>query len=553
MKKQLRLTVGLAVLCAVSTHAALIAHWSFDDTLTNSVGAAYAAVSTGSGTPQYSTDAKYGKSLFFTNPDDAAVATNRLTIADGGDWAGSSNWTFSAWIKPTTLDPAIRQTVFSAVGNSGNYTLYSQLRNTQIITYYKDDGGTQRSDAASWGGASNEWYRLTVVFDAANGKVTQYRDSTDGVGGLVLLGSSTNYVTPMTLSNFQLGFVGANFGFQGYMDDVRIYDTALSQTEVDTIPEPVASIGLIAQWSFDGHLNNSVSGSYRGTWAGSGSPAYSLDAKYGKSLLFTNPDSPGLASNKVEIADGGGWAGSSDWTFSAWIKPTRLGPDTKSTVFSASGGSGNYTLYSQLRDSNQIRTFYNDDGAGAQVGTYADWGGAVGEWYRLTVVFDAANGTVTQYRDSTDEVGGLVLLGSSANYAEPMTLSNFQLGFVDSRYFGFQGYMDDVRIYDYALSESEVDALPAPGVRAATIRGISAVSSDVVEIAIFNPDPGFYYNLKGKANLTGSAWTNWPHSDDGVNPFVVTNLDYSSHDGTNKLIYVEAVDATAFFRVDGEP
>ena len=188
------------------------------------------------------------------------------------------------------------------------------------------------------------------------------------------------------------------------------------------------------------------------------------------------------------------------------------------------------------------------------MGTYADWGGAVGEWYRLTVVFDAVNGTVTQYRDSTDEVGGLVLLGSSANYAAPMTLSNFQLGFVDSKYFGFQGYMDDVRIYDYALSEAEVDALPAPGVRAAAIRGISAVSSDVVEIAIFNPDPGFYYNLKGKTDLTGGAWTNWPHSDDWeLHPFVVTNLDYSGHDGTNKLIYVEATNAAAFFRVDGEP
>ena len=80
----------------------------------------------------------------------------------------------------------------------------------------------------------------------------------------------------------------------------------------------------------------------------------------------------------------------------------------------------------------------------------------------------------------------------------------------------------------------------------------SAVSSDVVEIAIFNPDPGFYYNLKGKTDLVAGTWTNWPHSDDGVNPFVVTNLDYSGHDGTNKLVYVQATNAATFFRVDAE-
>lgn len=231
------------MLSALSANAALIAHWTFDDTLTNAVSSAYGAVSSGTGTPQYSTDAIYGKSLLFANPSGNLAVTDKLTILNGGDWAGVSSWTFSAWIKPTTLGTT--QTVFSASGTvNGAYTLYSQLRGTAINTYYKlDDTTSTGTGAVSWGGAVGDWYRLTVVFDSANQTVTEYRDSSDAVGGLVMLKSASNLTTSMTLSGFELGAVANYFGFQGYMDDVLIYDTALSSSEVDVIPEP-ATIGL---------------------------------------------------------------------------------------------------------------------------------------------------------------------------------------------------------------------------------------------------------------------------------------------------------------------
>jgi hypothetical protein len=248
MKKRLALLIGLMLLFVSSAGAALIAHLTFDDTLTNSVSSDYGAVSVGSGTPQYSADAKYGKSLLFTNPQGGANAVNKLNILDGGDWSsGSSSWTFSAWLKPTTLT-GTTQDVFSA-GSAAvpNYATYFDFRNGSINTYYNDDGVTaaQNAGTVAWGGAAGDWYRLTVVFDAASKTVKEYRDNNDELGGLVLLKTSAaNYYTPTTLTNFMLGASsGGKYGFQGYMDDVRIYDTALSQSEVDVIPEP-ATIGL---------------------------------------------------------------------------------------------------------------------------------------------------------------------------------------------------------------------------------------------------------------------------------------------------------------------
>ncbi len=242
MKKSFIVWIAGMALCGSSASAALIAHWTFDDTLTNSVSSKYGAVSIGASTPQYSTDAKYGKSLLFVNPENSTTtAANKLSVLGGGDWIGANSWTFSAWIKPTTL-ATNTHSIFTARSASTIYALYSDLRGSKINTYYNDDGtnGLTGIGVATWGGTTNEWYRYTVTFNADTKIAAAYRDSSDAAGGLVLLRATTNYCTPLTAANFILGAsTGAGgWGFQGYMDDVRIYNTALSQSEVDVISAP---------------------------------------------------------------------------------------------------------------------------------------------------------------------------------------------------------------------------------------------------------------------------------------------------------------------------
>lgn len=235
MNRKWIVLIGSQLLSFLPVRAELIAQWDFENSLTNSVNPAYDAMWTGSGRPQYSSDAKSGSmSLCFRNLGGKENAADMVTVKAGGDWAGVSSWTFSAWVKPTALEAI--QTIFSARGKSGIYTLYSQLRGATINTYYKlDDGTATGTGAVPWGGAEGQWFRVTVVFDAEARTVTEYRDSIDGIGGLVKLKTASNYGVPLTLSNFQIGFVDHFFGFQGCVDDVRIYNTALSEDEVDAI------------------------------------------------------------------------------------------------------------------------------------------------------------------------------------------------------------------------------------------------------------------------------------------------------------------------------
>ncbi|MCK4563630.1 MAG: hypothetical protein KAU94_03015, partial [Verrucomicrobia bacterium] len=84
----------------------------------------------------------------------------------------------------------------------------------------------------------------------------------------------------------------------------------------------------------------------------------------------------------------------------------------------------------------------------------------------------------------------------------------------------------------------------------ATIVGISYISgSNTMRMVIDAPSALVNYHPLGTANLVVPAWTGVPHSDDGVNAFMVTDLSYSTTDGSNVVIYVEANDAVQFFGI----
>jgi len=86
----------------------------------------------------------------------------------------------------------------------------------------------------------------------------------------------------------------------------------------------------------------------------------------------------------------------------------------------------------------------------------------------------------------------------------------------------------------------------------ATIVDWSSVSGSIMKLVIDAPSAAMFYYPKATTSLNLVPWTDVPHSDDGVNPFVVTNLGYSTAEGDNKAIYVETTEATKFFGIGGE-
>ena len=98
-----------------------------------------------------------------------------------------------------------------------------------------------------------------------------------------------------------------------------------------------------------------------------------------------------------------------------------------------------------------------------------------------------------------------------------------------------------------SISVTSISSLPP------TIISLSAVSSSTVKMVVDTIGLKDSYYPMVSSNLVSGSWATVPHSDDELNPFVVTNLSYSSVDatGTNEVIYLQVDHAQKFFKVDG--
>jgi autotransporter-associated beta strand protein len=90
----------------------------------------------------------------------------------------------------------------------------------------------------------------------------------------------------------------------------------------------------------------------------------------------------------------------------------------------------------------------------------------------------------------------------------------------------------------------EVTSTPLPS----SIMGFASVSNNLMKLVVSAPDAA-HTSPKTKADLTSGSWADIAHSDNGINPLVVTNLEYSTAEGTNVAIYVAATNSAAFFGI----
>jgi len=128
---------------------------------------------------------------------------------------------------------------------------------------------------------------------------------------------------------------------------------------------------------------------------------------------------------------------------------------------------------------------------------------------------------------------------------------------VDARYFHvefLEPRNSGVRVFEI---DGYGDVLYSDPTCPPAIVSCSPVSSNVVEMVVNAPGPANRYYLQGTTGLLPGSepWARVAHSDNGVDPFIFTNLAYSASDtatGTNEVIYVQANKSTEFLKVFGD-
>jgi len=233
------------------------------------------------------------------------------------------------------------------------------------------------------------------------------------------------------VNELDLGLVGAGW---------------LTRDEYITSVNP-GDANLVAYYEFEGTANDSGINALHGTE--SGGPSYAA-GMFGQAIVLDGVDDYVDCNNNNSIADITGYV-----TVSAWIKLNQGGIDQKIAA-NQDGIAGGYKM-----------AIFNDDRAEFEIRTSANTailnrgvaGGTVLQtnvWYHVAGVYSEGNYIRTYVNGVLDrELVTTEILGTSTG---ALLLGRQPLG---ANY--FNGQMDDVRIYDSALSKAEIAYLATDG------------------------------------------------------------------------------------------
>jgi hypothetical protein len=409
----------------------LAGYWSLDE---GSGGMAYDASGnanhgTTSGGPGWTTG-KVGGALSFDGVDDYVDAGNDANL----DITGAI--TVEAWIN-------------SAIGETGaDYPLIAGKR-TGFLGYglHVQKYTTPQfwiGDGSDWVGASagavvspNQWYHLVGTYDGSN-LIKIY------VNGVLKNTGSQQSLASSGTKEFRIGLESAIRQWNGLIDDVRIYNRALSAEEVRY---HYNRGGPVAHWKMDegsgstayDSTENDNDGTLYGEMATSTTHGW-VEGKYGSALSFDGVNDYVNCGNIVglDVAD-------LNITIGAWVKTNVTAPDTDVgmrifTTYRASDSS----RFSVGMRANKAFSYVNPAG-GEFLGT-SDIND--GNWHYIVTTYNGV--TQKLYVDAVEENSrNFDLVDEFFSQVDVIGAFHSTDGF-------WNGYIDDLRIYGYARTPEQI-------------------------------------------------------------------------------------------------
>jgi hypothetical protein len=301
--------------------------------------------------------------------------------------------------------------------------------------------------------AENAWHHVVVTRDAAN-KVDLYVDN----GAPTRLFGDVAQTETFTLTRLGGDGLAITDLFSGLLDDVRVYDRAISAAEVnDLYTQGAEPPNLINHWDLDENSGLTAADS-AGTKNGALQPAtpstgwQPAGGHHAGALQFDG------AEDYVTTSIGGY---SAPYTMSMWINLAENPAGTKTLAQGGRTGSCETKPRIQITAN---RALYVKTGGGCSAGnqkTTPDYILTVGAWHHLALVAQVVgwdlylDGARIDYSTMVPSVSGAqACLSIGASFLGECTNPGAS-GF-------FKGMIDDFRIYGRALSAAEIKALYCP-------------------------------------------------------------------------------------------
>jgi hypothetical protein len=433
----------------------------------------------------WSNTAKFGKSVLF-NGTGVDTAASHVDLPNNA-YDTLTQGTISIWFKPNDTGDVLQE-LFSVTDGSNtfdNALEINYLRNTDSIQIWQFfSSTTQLQSETVVPGSQTDWHHVVVTIDSTGNKVYidgQIKSSTYtfGTGATSsFFNSVSTGTTHYTLAcGYDDGGCLESELFEGYIDEVKIYSSALNADQVKAEYNHGASqvLGSLSTTSA-GVPDNSSSREFcvpgdtstctppsihypidegtgtatiydrsgnavNGTMSGFTSTDW-VAGKTGSALSFDGVDNYITADN---VADA---LASSSFTISLWFKTSYSGAGAPEIIaFNTSACNNRLLLYvnsgGSLSTNNSLGTF-----TGAHTVNN-------GTWHHLVVEFDDPNNVIYVAVDAEVDISfshtesitatDLFSIGQEYDGAGPCTTSNF-----------FDGQIDEVRIYNYIRQTPQI-------------------------------------------------------------------------------------------------
>ena len=503
----------------------LVGYWSFDDCRSakatdfsgsGNTGTLSGFSYTGS-TSNWVTGnaAKRGCALNFDGVDDYVDVANSVVDVTAAH-------TITAWVNynsdsrmmlfhkgDAATDPAVSYEINHNTGGAGTFGFRIGANSTQAMY--------------ASGLTKNAWHHIALVY--LGGAANNWKAYLNGVEKTLTTATTDTLVNVTT--NVRIGArkngAATQLGFSGSLDDVRIYNRALSPTEVTALYNSGSakllgeaadiSAGLVGHWKPDetsgisagdssrrgntGTLNNFALSTMTSNWG---------EGRRGGGLNFDGSDDyVGLTSNPIDT--------SASFTVSAWVYYT-----SSSRMIYFSKGDHGASVFVGL-EINEYEGGVNTWGlrtGGGSYGGYVYAGGITPNgWFHLTFVSNGVRSASRMY------VNGVSVSTTDGAFAGADLISNpttlVRIGARDvsgAVSLPWNGSLDDVRIYNRALTAIEVHDLYISGTSRPTRANASTAT------------------LQQGTNLTSGLVGHWTFDGQYLNTTTSTDTSGSNNNGT---------------------
>jgi hypothetical protein len=415
----------------------LVGHWKLDEGLGNtfidhSGKGNNASIPTPSGISW--TSGKVGQAALFNSTTGAfGVVANNPSIDL------TEELTISAWIRPNAIENKGILTKLS--GDGYEFRIFSDgklefriNRSSEGTTYkimsnqkYVADGRTWTHVAVTFNGTNSTLY--------INGEEDNFANF-----NLVTIKSNT--------SDLRIGAVGNGNRWNGGLDDIRLYNKALTKNEISSLYEnsdfSISQTNLepVGYWKMDeGNGNSFVDNSAKGNNAAILNPSGInwTSGKIGQSAVFSgNLGAYGSVPHNpsIDITD--------QITITAWIRPNAI--ENKGILTKLNGDGYELRIFSD----GKLEFRINRASAGTTYkltskGNYVADGKT---WTHVAVTFNGTNSTIyiNGSQDNSQTYQTTKIISTDGN----LTIGSVGAG---NRW---NGLLDEIRLYDRALTPSEI-------------------------------------------------------------------------------------------------